>query len=71
MPEDTKLPPVILTVQPLVVTLTDTGISPTVIEFEVTVALGSCSVAFVKSLGLKVGYAISCCNSKVLVMFQQ
>ena len=55
VPEDTKLPPAILTVQPLVVTLTDEeGMPPTVIEFEVTVALGSCSVAFVKSLGLNV-----------------
>ena len=67
VPEDTKLPPLILTVQPLVVTLTIQVYPPTVIEFEVTVALGSCSVAFVKSLGLKVGYAISCCDVNSLM----
>lgn len=59
VPEDTKLPPAILTVQPLVVTLTAAaGMPPTVIAFEVTVAPGFTPLVpvpvFVKSLGLNV-----------------
>ena len=69
VPEVTSLPPAILTVQPLTLTDNPTFIPPTVIAFESTVVLRSTLLAFVKSLGLKVGVlSVAVVTTNVLVV---